>query len=306
MPITLQKISRRSFLQGTLAGALLSGSLFAAETERSRDVWALMSDTHVPGDRTKVGGNPAVNPVDQLAALRADVLSTGKPGGLIVTGDCVYLTGQPDDYDTLLDEFTPFREAGVDVHFVMGNHDNRKNFLEALARKVGKEPPQNIPERLCSVLETPKANFFLLDSLEKTDYTPGRFGEAQLDWLETQLDARKDKPAILFAHHYLDSSPQVVQNPHALLDTVDFWKRIKDRKQVKAYIFGHAHVWKHLKKDGVHLINLPTTAWRFDQSQPVGWVLCELKDDGAKLTLRSLDSNHPKHNQVLNLAWEER
>jgi len=298
-------ITRRSFLQGALAVPLLSQVLFAAESERSQDVWALLSDTHIPGDRNKLGGNPAVNPVNQLAAIRADVLSgaAGKPGGLIVTGDCVYLTGQPADYDTLLDEFTPFQEAGIDVRFVMGNHDNRKSYLDAVARKTGKEPPENIPDRLHSVVETPKANLFLLDSLEKTDYTPGRFGEAQLAWLETQLDARKDKPAILFAHHYLDYTGQIVQNPHALLDTADFWKVVKDCKQVKAYIFGHAHVWQHLTKDGVHLVNIPTTAWRFDQSQPVGWVLCELKDDGVKLMLRSLDSKHPKHGQVLELTW---
>ena len=301
----MSEITRRSFIQGALAVPLLSQVLFAEESERSQDVWALLSDTHIPGDRNKVGGNPAVNPVAQLAAVRADVLSgaVGKPGGLIVTGDCGYQIKQPADYDTLLDEFTPFQESGIDVHFVMGNHDHRKSYLSAVAQKAGKEPPENIPDRLHSVIETPKANLFLLDSLEKTNNTPGRFGETQLAWLATQLDARKGKPAILFAHHYLDYTGRIVQNPHALLDTVDFWKVVKDRKQVKAYIFGHAHVWQHLTKDGVHLVNLPTTAWRFNPSQPIGWVLCEIKADGIKLTLRSLDPKHPVHNQILELTW---
>jgi len=297
-------ISRRSFLLGALSGVLSSHGLFAAETERSRNVWALLSDTHIPGDRTKLGGNPKINPVDHLVAVRTDVLSgaAGRPGGLIVTGDCAYLQGLPADYDTLLDEFTPFREAGIDVRFVMGNHDNRRNYLDALARKVGREPSEKFPPRLHSVIETPKANLILLDSLDERG---GRFGEMQLRWLETQLDARKAKPAILFAHHYLDYSGQVVKNPHALLDTLDFWKVVKDRKQVKAYVFGHSHVWQHLQKDGVHLVNLPATAWRFDQTQPFGWVLCELKDDGFKLTLRSSIPEHPKHNQVLELNWRD-
>ena len=311
MPITLPKISRRSFLKGAFAGTLLPGSLLAAEGERSPDVWAFFADTHIHADRTRRGGNPPVCPVEHLETLRADVLigTVGKPSGLIVVGDCARLRGLPGDYDTLFAEFKPFQEAGIDVHYLMGNHDNRKNFLDAIERRDGKKPSENkekIPERLYSVLETPKANFFLLDSLEETNSTPGRLGKTQLDWLETQLDARKDKPAMLFAHHCLDYTSQIVQSPYALLDTVDFWKRIKDRKQVKAYISGHSHVWRHLKKDGVHLIALPTTAWCFDQSQPIGWVLCELKGGGARLTLRSLDQNHSKHNQVLDLTWADR
>lgn len=306
MPITLPPIDRRRFLQSALgAVTLVSGSPLFSQEPASQDVWAFLSDTHIPGDRKKSGGKPAVKPVEHLAKVRADILSgkSGKPGGLIVTGDCVYIQGLPEDYQTLLAEFTPFRKAGMPVHFVMGNHDNREVFLSEIAREIGAPPPQNVPPRLCSIVETPKANFFLMDSMERTNYTPGFFGDEQLQWLEDELDSRKDKPAILFAHHYPDYSSGVVKNPHALKDTEAFFNRIKDRRQVKAYVFGHSHVWNHLRKHDIHLVNLPTTAWRFDRKQPFAWVLAELQDRGMSLRLRSIDWEHPKHDELVSLEW---
>ncbi len=308
MPISLPAISRRRFLQSVLVGAgavLLPASLQAENEIRSQDTWAFLSDTHIPGDRDRSGGTPPVKPFEHLAGIREDILSgkVGKPGGLIVSGDCVYIEGLPKDYTTLLEEFRPFRQAGMDVHFVMGNHDNRRNFLDAAARESGRTAPRMVPDRLTSILETPKANFFLLDSLETTNRTPGLFGKDQLRWLADELDARKDKPAILVAHHYPDYTRAVASNGHSLQDTGDFFDIIEPRKQVKAYVFGHSHVWKLLKQDAIHMVNLPATAWRFDQTQPFAWVFMELRDDGMTLRLRSIDPEHPKHDQRAELAW---
>lgn len=305
MPITLPPMNRRRFLTTTLGTLLLSPAVWAQDTATDSDTWAFLSDTHLPGDREKSGGKPPIKPVETFSKVRSDILSgqCGRPGGVLVTGDCVYLHGKPEDYRTLLGEFAPLRKADLPVHFLMGNHDNRQAFLEEVAKEIGETPPQSIPPRLCSIVETSKANFFLMDSLEKTNYTPGLFGEAQLDWLTTELDKRPDKPAVLFAHHYPDYSAAVVKNPHALMDTEAFFERIKDRRQVKAYIFGHAHVWKILQKHGIHLINLPTTAWRFDATQPCGWVLATFRDNGVNLTLRSIEPEHRKHNELVELAW---
>ncbi|MDR1964219.1 MAG: metallophosphoesterase [Planctomycetaceae bacterium] len=312
MPITLPPMNRRRFMTGTLGGIVtgLFHPVWGAESEiLSQDIWAFLSDTHIPGDRNKTGGTPAIKPVEHLVKIRTDVLSgeIGKPGGLIVSGDCVYLQGLPDDYKTLLEEFAPFRNAGISVHFVMGNHDNRQAFLNAAAQSTGESKSNSsrtkIPNRLYSIIETPKANFFLLDSLEKTNHTPGLFGEEQLQWLADELDSRKDKPAILVAHHNPDYSANIVKAPGALQDTAAFFDRIRERKQVKAYFYGHTHTWKTLRMNGIHMVNIPATAWRFDQTQPFAWVFLKLKDNGMSLTLRSIDSEHPKHNEVLDLAW---
>ncbi|MDR2706927.1 MAG: metallophosphoesterase [Planctomycetaceae bacterium] len=326
MPITLPPVTRRRFMAGTLGGAvsLLFHPVWGAESETpSQDVWAILSDTHIPGDRNQSGGNPAVKPVEHLSKVRSDILSgdIGRPCGLIVSGDCVYLHGLPDDYKTLLEEFEPFRQKGLPVHFVMGNHDNRQAFLNTVRNTVaqstdksisstdknipptGENIPQQIPSRLHSIIETPKVNFFLLDSLDKTNHTPGFFGEEQLQWLTDELDSRKDKPAILVAHHNPDYSGNIVKAPGALQDTNAFFERIRDRQQVKAYFYGHTHTWKTLRVSGIHMVNIPATAWRFDQQQPFAWVLLTLKDNGMSLTLRSIDPEHSKHNEIIDLSW---
>lgn len=321
MPISLSPICRRDFfgrVAGGIAGGVAAGNFgpllhaMAGDSNSTgdQDIWALLSDTHIPGDRNKTGGktpaNPApIKPVEHLAKIRSDVLSgeIGKPCGTIITGDCVYIEGLPKDYVTLLEEFRPFRQAGQEVHFVMGNHDNRKAFLNAVADESERKRPDSIPDRLCSLVETPKANFLLLDSLEKTNQVAGFFGDEQLDWLCDELDRNQDKPALIFAHHYPDYTAAVAKNPHALRDTEKFFKRIKDRRQVKAYIFGHSHAWSIRHKNEVHLINLPASGWRFDSRQPYAWVLMKLRNDGMTLTLRSIDPEHPKHNETIDLTW---
>lgn len=50
--------------------------------------------------------------------------------------------------------------------------------------------------KFVAVLETPRANWFLLDSNNPPDGTAGRLGKAQLDWVAKELDARPDRPAI--------------------------------------------------------------------------------------------------------------
>ncbi|MDR0335493.1 MAG: metallophosphoesterase [Planctomycetaceae bacterium] len=308
MPITLPPINRRCFVTGTLSGvvSLLFPSVWGAESVLpSQDVWAFLSDTHIPADRKKNGGKQPINPVEHFIKIRTDILSgeIGRPYGLIVSGDCVYSHGLPEDYKTLLEEFQPFREQGLPVHFAMGNHDNRQAFLNAVAQATGQQTPQTIPSRLHSIVETPKANFFLLDSLEKTNQTPGLFGEEQLQWLSDELDSRRDKPAILVAHHNPDYSRHIIKATVALQDTTPFFELIRERKQVKAYFYGHTHTWQTLRVGGIHMINLPATAWLSNPTQTHAWVLLTLKDNGISLTFRSIDPEHPKHNKVFDFVW---
>jgi hypothetical protein len=44
-------------------------------------------------------------------------------------------------------------------------------------------------------------------------------------------------------------------------------------------------------------------AYPFRAADPVGWVQCQLGDDGARLELRSIDEKHPAHGQKVELAW---
>jgi Icc protein len=78
---------------------------------------------------------------------------------------------------------------------------------------------------------------------------------------------------------------------------------ILPRKQVKAWIFGHSHVWKHEKQDDLHLVNLPATAWVFRPEVPAGWVDVSLQKRGAVFQLYTLQKDHPQNEQRLELKW---
>jgi 3',5'-cyclic-AMP phosphodiesterase len=304
MPIHLPPISRRRFLAGSLAagaGMLLPQRLWAKEKKPAADPnrFLLLSDIHIPGG-SKVEQN-GVKPVDFfMQAVKEALELKPRPVGAIVSGDCAFLEGKAEDYRKLRELIQPLRRAGMAVHFAMGNHDDRRRFLAAFP-EAGQQAAAGTEklDKFISVLETPHADWFLLDSSVNVSVTHGLLGEAQLAWLAKALDARKDKPAFVVTHH--DPARPVKNNelkdPSALLDVV------MPRKQVKAYFFGHTHQWHHSRMAGLHLINIPTTAWLFDKKQPRGFVTADLRADGATLALHSLDPNHPKHGEKVELAW---
>jgi hypothetical protein len=169
------------------------------------------------------------------------------------------------------------------------------------------------------VVQLPHANLFILDTLDKTDAVPGDVGAAQLAWLAKALDDRPDKPAIVIGHHdpmfvwppkepkpapTPDGKPPAEKKPSGLLDTVALFKLIEPRKQVKAYVYGHTHAWGVKRHDsGIHLVNLPPTSYVFVPGPPIGWVYASLRPDGVQLELRSLDTKHAAHGQVVDLKW---
>ncbi len=299
MPIHLPPLSRRRFLAGTLAagaGALTPQWSFAEKTADSERL-LFLSDLHVGSRREdELHG---VKPAATLSQAVQDVLALKeRPTRAIVTGDCAFLHGEAGDYRLLGELIEPLRNADMEFHFTLGNHDSRSRFLAAFpdAQKLADAKSKSL-DKYVSVLETPTANWFFLDSLRKTGESSGELGKAQLQWLAKSLDARPDKPALLFAHH----NPTRLTN-HAMLDTAAFFDVIMPRKQVKAFLFGHTHAWRVAHQAGVHLVNIPTTSWLFGD-QPRGFMAGLLRKDGLSLTLHTLDPKHPKHLEKVELAW---
>jgi 3',5'-cyclic AMP phosphodiesterase CpdA len=126
-------------------------------------------------------------------------------------------------------------------------------------------------------------------------------GQPQLKWLAAALDERPDKPAIVMAHHHLQWDPRDPLS--GLRETRELWDILAKRKQVKAYFYGHTHRWHIDRRDGIHLVNLPPTAYVFEKGLPNGWVSANVKDGGMALHLHALDKKHPRHDQRVDLAW---
>ncbi|MCA9177503.1 MAG: metallophosphoesterase [Planctomycetales bacterium] len=299
VPVHLCSANRRRFLQVAGASVLLCGA--SAETHASEvedDLVYLLNDTHI-GEK-----HPADSPVPtHLRQVVSELVTrTRRPAGVIVNGDLALKDGQLGDYRHFAKLIQPLREAKVETHLTLGNHDHRENFYEVL-KDLRLESPA-VESRHISVVETRHANFFLLDSLQKTMVTPGTLGEQQLKWLEKALDAMKTKPAIVVTHHNPRLGGDPLHFPGGLIDSEPLWEVIGPRKWVKAYIHGHIHDRGYAEHQGIHILNTPAISYVADASKSTtGWTTARLAPGGVTLTTHTTDSEHPWNGQTKQLAW---
>jgi len=299
MPIHLPAISRRQFLVRSMAGGAalaLSPHLFAAAKRADPNSWALLADPHLAADRGLV--MRGVNMADHFTTVAGELLALPeRPAGVFILGDCAYNSGQADDYRLVVDLLEPIRAAQMPVHLTVGNHDDRERFWDALPQEKAAQRP--VADRQVALLRTKLANWFILDSLEKTLSTPGLLGKGQLDWLAGALDANPGNPALVLIHH----NPGLSGNL-GLKDTAALFEILRPCKQVKAYIYGHTHAWNvGQDESGIHLINLPPVGYVFTPGLPEGWVHATLEREGIQLELRCVDHTHKSHGQVVKLEW---
>lgn len=304
MPLHTAPLSRRSFLaQGAAAaaGLLVFRQAWSAEAQANPNLIALLSDTHIP-DKPDVVARDTNMTANLRQVVREILANNEKPSAVMVNGDCAYLKGLPADYANFAECVAPLSQAGLPLHMTMGNHDDRGPFYEALKQQKPERPLLNA--RHVTIVETPLANWFLLDSLIEVNVTPGEIGAEQRQWLSAALAMRAEKPAIVMAHH----TPQFEPPPEGkawggLKDTAAFMELLAGHKHVKAFIFGHSHHWATLRRDNIHLINLPPVAYTFAAEKPNGWVLAEVHAKGLNLELRSINPAHKQHGEKIALEW---
>lgn len=280
---------------------MLPRELYAAEKATDPHTFALLADTHIALDPKQVTRN--TNMADNLAAVGREILALEKrPAGVFINGDLAFNRGEVKDYDVFIDLIKPVREGGVPMHLTLGNHDQRTNFRDHVPGVAPSEKaPQPVEDKQVGIVESPRGNFFLLDSLNETNKTPGKIGEAQLKWLASALDDRKDKPAIIMVHHTPD--PGHPNTSHGVTDTDALFDVLLPRRQVKAFIYGHSHDFKYTQIEDIHLINQPPVAYLFNPRKPNGWLRCTLLEGGAEIELVALDKKHEDHGRKVGLRW---
>lgn len=297
MPIHLPTQSRRQFLLTVGAGLVACRSTAFAE-ETQEDLVYLLNDTHI-GEK-----HPPDSPVPthlRQVVSELDGLQR-KPSCVLINGDLALKDGQPGDYKHFAKLIAPLREAKLDLHLTLGNHDNRETFYNVLQEERSETPP--VESKHISVVETKFANFFLLDSLHKTMVTQGTLGQEQRTWLEKALDAHPGKPAIVVTHHNPRLGGDPLHFPGGLIDSQELWELLAVRKQVKAYIHGHIHDRGVAGHEGIHIINTPATSYVADPKlSTTGWTLARLTKTGVTLTTRTTDDKHPWNGQTKTLAW---
>jgi Icc protein len=304
MPIHLTNLRRRAFLQTSLgAGAslLTFGRTLGDESQNAPEYVALLADTHIDADATKVvrGSVMAAN----LLKVIADVLTQAqKPAIAFIDGDCAFNVGLPADYKTLASMLAAFPAADIPLHMAMGNHDDRIAFHKQFANHD--KETEAVDGKHVSLIETKFANWFLTDTLHQVNHVTGEMGEEQLDWLRAALKNHTEKPAIVVGHHNPQFNVPEDGRVTGLQDSSVLFELLESMPHVKAYVFGHTHSWSVKQRDsGLHLINLPPIGYAFNETSPIGWVDAALTDKAMQLTLRCIDSDHPQHLTTETLAW---
>lgn len=297
MPIHLPAQNRRQFLF-TIGAGLVTCSSEALGREVESDLVYLLNDTHIgekhPPDSTI--------PSHLRQAIGELVGLDRKPACVLINGDLALKDGQPGDYRHLAKLLAPLREAKIDLHLTLGNHDNREAFYDVMKEERPSAPP--VESRHISLVKTKFANFFLLDSLKETMVTPGTIGPEQRAWLAKALDAHTEKPAIVMAHHNPQFGGDQIHFPGGLLDSNEVWDIFAKRRHVKAYIHGHIHDRTIAVHKGIHILNMPATSYvAYPEQSTTGWTIAHLTATGITLTTRTTDDKHPWNGESQTLAW---
>jgi hypothetical protein len=299
-PSFLGRLSRRDFLAGLALGgmAVTAGCSTRAGSHGNPDGWyAWLADPHIAAD-------PAAELRDEvmarnLRAVVADILNgDDAPHGVFIDGDLAFHNGQPGDYRTLLGVTEPLRQERIPIHLALGNHDDRTHFRESMGPNA--DTSARVAEKHVGVVEGPGIRMLMLDSLQRPNVTGGRLGDHQLAWLTAELDDHPAVPTIIFVHHNLNA-----EWASALLDTCELLAVLRPRRQAKAVVFGHTHVWNAREIDGIHMINLPAVGYRFLPKQPLGWCVFRPMPGGGELELRCIGGDQRQHGRRIALAWRK-
>ncbi len=284
--------NRREFLRAVGATAF-AAQLSAAQTNNSKSIhWAILSDTHLSADpKNEYRG---FRPYDNLQRVIPEVQKV-KPEVVFINGDLARLEGLPADYSLLKTVLQPISEQ-TPLCLSLGNHDERKNFLNVLG-KSAKGEPQPVQNKNVLVVDQPPVRILVLDSLMGTNQTPGLLGRAQRGWLDGYLQSSDQTPTLIFVHHQIDDSDS------GLLDSDRLLAIVTPHKKVKAILYGHTHTYRYGQIAGIHMINIPAVGYNFADGEPVGWLDSVITKDGADFTLRAFGGNTKQNEKTTSLQW---
>lgn len=253
---------------------------------------ALLSDPHIAADpaETAHGQNMAANfetVIQQLLAKTPEVV--------IITGDCAFQGGSPAEYEAFNSMIRPIRDAGIEIHLMLGNHDNPANLSASVAD--------------LRAVEAGGVTLLLANTQIAPGTVPGRFGDAQLREIDRLAAANPDRPFVILGHHQPELSRDDFIDGIGLQDTAGLFELADRRPNIMAYVHGHTHSWKISETEGhTRIVNLPSAgfSFRFKPGRPVGWALATITGQQLLIELRALDSSHAEHGERLKIALSDK
>jgi len=273
-------MTRKAFLAGVLSACVATG--LAGEVPLDQNLVAIFSDLHTTTDKNSPHQREGV------ARCVRDVLALNpRPANVLFYGDLAYNHGETNDYRLLKELVKPLADAGVRWSACFGNHDRRDSFFSVFPGRKSATPL--VLGRMVSIVETPHADFILLDSCLEGPVNGG-IDEAQRAWLRKTLSQYK-KPVFVGAHHPIQET--------AVADL------LTSAPAYAGYIYGHNHQWLPQNEHGVDTLCLPSTGHWGD----IGFVLAKLDAEGAVFTLRQRDFYTPRpaaKPEDIKPEWKER
>lgn len=182
--------------------------------------------------------------------MLAHIRSAGWPADVVcVTGDLIQ-----DDSAGAYENFRSlFEPLGLPVYCVPGNHDVRALMKAALSKP---------PFHYCASV---RLGNWLLAGIDTciTERAGGEIAAAELERLESLLDAADAEHVMIFMHH-----PPVSMGSRWLdsvgLDNADAFLELIERfPAVRLAIFGHVHQNVDVLHAGIRIIGTPSTCRQF-------------------------------------------
>jgi len=187
-----------------------------------------ITDTHLtePGKRLY-----ELDPLDRLELAIEDINRFHSDAAFaIVTGDLAHV-GEIAAYRALRGALANLR---LKTHLLLGNHDNRVNFLE-----VFPESPLDTDGFVQFAFDTPVGRFICLDSNEpKVSW--GVLCDRRLAWLQTELGRAGGRPVYLFMHH--PAFPVDLRRMDEIsLQQPEKFAAVVAGHDIRHFFFGHLH-----------------------------------------------------------------
>jgi 3',5'-cyclic AMP phosphodiesterase CpdA len=220
-----------------------------------------LSDAHL------VGAGDLYGQVDAEArlrtALRAVRASGARPEAIIFTGDLTN-AGEIAAYRKLREAVEPVAaEIGAALVWVMGNHDNRRNFRAVLLPE--EEPDESPVDRS---YRFGGLRVLVLDT-SVPGFHHGGITADQLNWLATELQVPAPDGTLLAMHHPPVPAVQELavlaelRNQQALADVLA-------GTDVLAILAGHLHLSAASAFAGIPVMVASSTCYTQDLNVPVG------------------------------------
>jgi Icc protein len=240
-------------------------SLRTAEYSRPDHFILHLSDTHFVADGDLYG---SVDSEKNLRQLFDEVeASGGRPEAIVITGDLAD-KGDPLAYEKLKAIVEPAAaRLGAQVVWVMGNHDDRGAFRDALLdqRHLGAE------QRTAPIDRVYDVNGLRIISLDSTvpGHHYGQISSEQLDWLAEELSVPSPHGTILAMHHPPVPSVLDLAVLVELRDQSDL-AEVLAGSDVRSIIAGHLHYSSTANFAGIPVSVASATCYTQDLNVAVG------------------------------------